>query len=170
MKITFKNIFLVCLLIISINAVQIFAFFIMRTSGDITFYNISTHVFFFINAIFSIIATILAWHLLRRLPRKQRSISTLFLGLIFYSVLATVHFVLSRLINGYMSNWDLIFGNIITTISTTHIFISAYTVAYLYFVHSHSLEMNVEKLESEKLILKSNLLKQNLEPHFYSII
>ena len=167
MKLNWKNITLILLILISVNTVQIYLLHTVREFGDINFFKFSAHVYSFIYGILSLASVALAWRLLAKFGKRKRALLTLFLSLAFFAVFSSVFFfVLRTFINGLSISFDLLVGNFVYSFFTSHIFISAYTVAYLYFVYSRNLEDNVEKLEQEKLQLNSNLLKQNLEPHF----
>lgn len=166
MKLNIRNIAGVVILLILLNTVQIYTLYITRKYGDIDFFKFSTHLFHFVNALLSIASTLIAWKLLKKFARKQRSVLTFFISFLLFSVFTTLYFVLNRTFYGHTTSINLLVGNIVTSFIFIHVFISAYTVAYLYFIHSRDLELAVEKLENEKIKLNSSLLKQNLEPHF----
>lgn len=167
MKFNFKNIAIILLGLILINTVQIYVLYIMRKFGDLDFYSLGLHIFIFINSILSLISTVIAWKFLHQFSKGKRAIFTFLISFFIFSILTSLFFLFERnLINGLSTSVNMLIGNIVTSFITSHLYISAYTIAYLYFVHSKDLEINIERLENEKTQLNANLLKQNLEPHF----
>ncbi len=167
MKLNFKNIALVLLGLILVNTVQTYVLYIMRKFGDLDFYSLGLHIFIFINSVLSLISTVIAWKILHQFSKGKRAILTFLVSFFIFSIFTSLFFLFERnLINGLSTSVNMLIGNIVTSFITSHLYISAYTIAYLYFAHSKDLEINIERLENEKIQLNANLLKQNLEPHF----
>jgi LytS/YehU family sensor histidine kinase len=137
--------------------------------GDMNFFKISGHIFMFVNACISLISSLVGWHLTKKLNthRVLKLIITFCTAFLVFSVVVTIYYVFLRyIVYNLSTSLDMVIGNIFLSTTTTHLYISGYTIAYMHFVHSRNLAFDVERLEKEKQILNAHLLKKNLEPHF----
>ncbi|CAM3845537.1 MULTISPECIES: sensor histidine kinase [Flavobacterium] len=164
-----KNSILVIVVIVLINTVQIFTLYQTKKFGDINFYNIEDHIFGIITCLFSFISTYLSWQFIaKKYTQKVIKIGLTFLvALLLFSCITSLYYTLLRHFVYHLStSLDMLIGNIVFGLTTNHLYISGYTIAYLHFSNAKKLALDVERLEKEKILFQSKMLQKNLEPHF----
>lgn len=165
-----KKIFSVILILVVLliyNTFQTYQYFIVRVYGDISFHRFADHFVGYINALGSLCCTLLAWEWLRELKLKKLKLLYAFvLTMLLFAPYTSTLYILIRASFGDGTTLDQVWGNLIFSFSSSHFFVSGFTIAYLFF--SESAQLNKELLQS-KLELESmqlQLLKKNIEPHF----
>lgn len=164
-----KNSILVIVVIVLINTVQIFTLYQTKKFGDINFYHIQDHIFGIISCLFSFISTYLSWQLIsKKYTQKVIKIGLTFLvALLLFSFITSVYYLLLRFfVYNLNTSLNMLIGNIVFGLTTNHLYISGYTIAYLHFSNAKKLALDVEQLEKEKALFQSKMLQKNLEPHF----
>lgn len=168
-KVNIKFFLVITFLLLFINTTQVYNLYITRIYGDINFFDISGHIFMFINICISLFCSLFSWNLVKKLQTHQaiKLIITFLTALFIFLIATSIYYVFLRYFIYHLStSLNMLVGNILFSTTTTHLYISGYTIAYMHFVYSRNLTFDVERLEKEKQILNAHLLKKNLEPHF----
>lgn len=161
------SIIIVLLALLLFNSVQTFTYYLTRIGGDIDFYDVQAHFSAYINAIGSLLCTLMAWKWLSKFKIKKFKFLYAFLVTIpLFAIYVSVFHILIRAYYGGTTTIEMLGLNFVFMLSFSHFYVSGFTIAYLFFDETNTLkeELIEKKYEIEKMQLQ--MLKKNIEPHF----
>ncbi|ASW73477.1 hypothetical protein IQ37_15560 [Chryseobacterium piperi] len=162
-----SSILFILLILALFNAFQVWIYYRVRLNGDINFYDIPGHITTFLYSLGSLCITLMVWNWLSTFGvRKLKFVYVFFLSIPLFAIYTSVIHIIIRTYYGGPTSFDLLWGNIIFTLSISHFYISGFTIAYLSFKETNTLtkELMESKYEIENMQLQT--LKKNIEPHF----
>jgi len=161
------SVILLLLVLFLFNALQTLTYYFTRIWGDIDFYDLPTHITTYLNALGSLGCTLIAWKYLGKWQVKKLKFIYAFLFTIpLFAVFTSIFHVLVRAYYGGSTSMEMLWTNFVFTLSFSHLYISGFTIAYLFFSETNALkeELALSHYELESLHLQ--MLTKNIEPHF----
>ncbi|WP_343535400.1 histidine kinase [Pedobacter sp.] len=161
------SIILLLLVLLLFNALQTLTYYFTRIWGDIDFYDIPTHVTTYLNALGALGCTLIAWKYLGKWQVKKLKFIYAFLFTIpLFAIFTSIFHILVRAYYGHPTSLDMLWTNFVFTLSFSHLYVSGFTIAYLFFSETNSLkeELALSHYELESMHLQ--MLTKNIEPHF----
>ena len=161
------SVLLILFLLILFNGFQVLNYYFTRIWGDIDFNNISTHIITFFVSISSLISTLISWKWLSKMRVKRLKFMYAFLlTLPLFASFTSVIYVLARASYGLSTSLEMLWLNLMFTLSFAHFYVSGLTIAYLFFNETNVLEKELSKAKHEMDSMQLQMLKKNMEPHF----
>jgi sensor histidine kinase YesM len=161
------SVLLVLLLLFLFNSFQILNYYLTRISGDIEFNNIETHIISFFVSLSSLISTLISWKWLSKMRVKRlKFIYAFLLTLPLFVLFTSVIYILARASYGLSASLEMLWFNLMFTLSFAHFYVSGLTIAYLFFNETNILEKELIKAKHEMESMQLQMLKKNMEPHF----
>ena len=161
------SVLLILFLLILFNGFQVLNYYFTRIWGDIDFNNISTHIVTFFVSISSLISTLISWKWLSKMKVKRLKFMYAFLlTLPLFASFTSVIYVLVRASYGLSTSFEMLWLNLMFTLSFAHFYVSGLTIAYLFFNEINILEKELTKSKHEMESMQLQMLKKNMEPHF----
>lgn len=159
---------IIILLLLLFNTLQIGSVHNTKKYGDLDFYEPAAHFAIFLYGLTSLFCTLASWRILRKLnfSLPVKFVMVFFMALVLFGVFSSLLFVLSRAYYGYGTPWSWLPNNFLFASTIAHFHVTGATIAYLYFRESRKLKDALEKVDTEKKLLRAQLLQKNLEPHF----
>lgn len=155
------------LVLFLLNALQTLTYYVTRMWGDINFYDLPTHITTYLNTLGSLGCTLIAWKLLSRWKiRRFKFVYAFLLTIPLFAIFTSIFHIAVRAYYGGNTTFALLQTNFIFSISFSHLYVSGFTIAYLFFTETNALK---EKLAHSKIELESmhlQMLTKNIEPHF----
>jgi len=161
------TVLLVLFLLFLFNSFQILNYYLTRIYGDIEFNNIETHIITFFVSISSLISTLISWQWLSRMRVKRlKFIYAFLLTLPLFMIFTSAIYILARASYGLSTSFEMLWFNLIFTLSFAHFYVSGLTIAYLFFNETNILEKELMKTKQDMAGMELQMLKKNMEPHF----
>ena len=173
-KINLKQVLIVIALLLISNSAKIFFFYSLRVNAntsDIDFYDYFDHISILIFSILSVISVLFSWKIINKVNITNTILKFVKVYILSFFIFTFIGIIIDYVIlHVLLSNkleYDIIY-RLINTLSVAFILVDifALTSAFLYFKQSQKTTLELEQTEKEKVILQSQMLQKNLEPHF----
>lgn len=161
------SVLLIFLIMILFNTLQVFNFYVTRISGDIDFYDLLAHISTCLYSLGSLCCTLIVWKWVGKLRiKKLKFIYVFLLTIPLFAVYTSVVHIAIRACFGGATPIVMLWNNFIFTLSFSHIYISGFTIAYLFFTETNALKKELRESKYEIESMQLQMLKSSIEPHF----
>lgn len=170
-RINLKQVFIVITLLLIGNVGKLYLLHNVRTRSDIDFYDYFDHLSVFIFSVVTVISVLISWKVINKIETTSTILKFVKVYVLSFFIFTFIGIIIDyTVLHVLLSNkpeYDII-GRIINTLSVAFILVDifALTSAFLYFRQSQKTTLELEQTEKEKVVLQSQMLQKNLEPHF----